>query len=118
MSIEPQDDDFADMYRRRTLVARAQLTSFSDQVKDFLLDNAREVGHHTYHLWDSSVTYRTDTPLKLQDELMTDIALDFTARTERRLRASMDIVLIAFPGIFEEYPSRPDPLFQILERQQ
>ena len=101
--------DFPGRYQRRTLVAIAQSSGVSDWIATFLKENARRVGDNIYHLWDSSVRYRIDS----QDELESNIALDFTTRTHRGLRESMGIVLAAFPDTFQEYASMPDPLLQI-----
>ncbi len=101
--------DFTAMYAKRTLVAREKDSDITDRVETFLKHNARRVNHNIYHLWDSSVRYRIDT----QQEPGINMALDFTARTKKGLRKSMDIVLAAFPETFEEYSTIPDPLFQI-----
>lgn len=101
--------DFPDRYQRRTLIAVAQSGEVSDSVETFLKDNGRRVSDNNYHLWDSSVRYRKDSTI---EEAESNLALDFTARTRQKLRKSMDIVLAAFPDIFEEYVSMPDPLLQ------
>lgn len=102
---------FTNNYQRRTLVAIAQYEGLQEEVKTFLEINAGRVdtNNNLYHLWASSVRHRVNK----SEGLEVNIALDFTARTEAGLIKSMGIILEAFPHIFQEYASIPDPLFQL-----
>lgn len=111
---EKDEECPADRYAKAVLAVFEQPFGFSDDVMDFLTENAAFVEQNVYHLGNSTVWYRTDIlPEHDEYENAMNVTLNFTARTKSELEESMAMVTKKFP-VFKEYSHRPDPLFMKL----
>ena len=100
----------SDSYCRRVLLARNQTSELSNEVMNFLELNAASINsENCYHIGNSSVLYRTGKPMRLENQGLENIALNFTAKGEEIINDDMRKIMSKFSQ-FKIYPHKPDPL--------